>query len=276
MPELPEVETVRQSLIPHVLNKEIASVQVLYPRVFPKQTIDEGIARLTGEELLDIRRRGKYLIFLVSNDIWMIIHLRMTGQLLYVQDGSLPLAKHTSFLLEFKDGSHIRFVDQRKFGTVYVVDEGDVSEITGLRTLGPEPLSDQFTPRVLRDMLARDTKIKAVLLDQKRIAGLGNIYADEALYRAHIHPNRPASSLEVEEIERLYLAINEVLTEGIRFRGTTIKDFRSGYGEPGEFQKHLRVYGKRGEPCSLCGSLIERVRVAGRSSHYCPTCQKEG
>lgn len=275
MPELPEVETVRQSLLPKIIGKPIIKTEVYYNRVLPKNELDEFVLRVQQQTVLDIRRRGKFLLFALSSGDYLVIHLRMTGRLLYRDDKSQELAKHTSARFTFADNSELHFVDQRKFGTIYLLGEDELNQIPGLRTMGPEPLSQEFTHRRLGNIVRRNLKIKAILLDQKRIAGLGNIYVDESLFRAKIHPTKIGADLTVEEVERLYVSIREVLAEAIRHQGTTIRDYLTGSGATGQFQHHLQVYGKTGKECTRCGSIITKVRVAGRGSHFCPECQKE-
>ncbi len=274
MPELPEVETVRKSLLPFVCQKEITAVQINYPRVLPKNDSQEFIVTLIGDSIIDITRRGKYLLFAMESKLWMIIHLRMTGRLLYYADGKTPLAKHTSAIIGFRDGSQLRFVDQRKFGTIYYVAPSELSQIAGLHTMGPEPLCKEFTVNQLQNNLDRDIKVKGLLLDQKRLAGLGNIYADESLFRAGIHPSRLGSSLTALEVAGLYHSIQAVLTEAIALEGTTIRDYQTGWGTSGGYQHKLKVYGRRDEPCPQCQTPIAKIRIAGRSTHYCPNCQR--
>ena len=275
MPELPEVETVRQSITPHIINKTIVEVQIHYAKVLPKNNIEQFTRSVQSDKIIDIQRRGKYLLFLMESGFWMIIHLRMTGRLLYYKNSDAQLAKHTSAVFTFTDKSQLRFMDQRKFGTIYFLPELDLPTITGLYTIGPEPLSLEFTPQVLQKALASSgVKIKGFLLDQKRLAGLGNIYADEVLFRAKIHPAKPACQLSEEEIIALHESVQRVLQEAIDHHGTTIKDYRTGSGTKGEFQNYLQVYGQTKQPCAICSETILRMRIAGRSSHYCPSCQR--
>lgn len=274
MPELPEVETVKQTLVPLVVGKKITECQVLYPRVLPKNHVSEFTVEMIDQKINAIQRRGKYLLFMLDSHLLLVFHLRMTGQLVFYPEKSAPLAKHTSAIFTFFDGSDLRFIDQRKFGTIYLLPDSQIDIITGLYTLGPEPLSTELNSEILSEIVKSSRPIKAVLLDQKKIAGLGNIYTDEVLHRAKIHPNRPGSSLDVAEISALYQSIVIVLKEAIVAQGTTIRDYRTGSGSRGSFQNALQVYRKTGEACRTCNTLIERTTIAGRSSHFCPNCQR--
>ena len=276
MPELPEVETVRRSLLPVVLNKRIEAVEVPYERIVQQMEIATFQGQLLGQSFLDLSRRGKYLIFSLERGLELVAHLRMTGKLIYYSDSGIPQAKHTSAIFNFGSQGELRFEDVRKFGTLDLVREGEYTQIKGLDTLGVEPLSQDFTWQFLEDAVKnRSAKIKGFLLDQRHIAGLGNIYVDESLFMAQIHPERTAQSLKRAEIKRLHQAIQEVLTEAILGQGTTLRDYRTGYGREGSFQNRLQIYGKKGEKCPRCGVDLEHKKVAGRTSHYCPACQRE-
>lgn len=273
MPELPEVETVRRTLAPKVTGQRITRVEVLSPRAVRPQEPARFVAALTGETITSLDRKGKYLEFHLASGMLLLVHLRMTGRLVVVAR-NFPLTKHTAVVMEFANGQELHFIDQRKFGVMELVSETDKASV-GYRNLGPEPLRPDFTVAYLHEILAsRKAKIKGILLDQRLIAGLGNIYADEALFRARIHPERSGNSLTDTEIERLHQAICQVIEEGIAHRGTTIRDYVDGEGVGGEFQHYLRVYGREGQACPACGEPIRRVRVGGRSSYYCPKCQK--
>lgn len=276
MPELPEVETIRQSLLPVVLDKPLQTIKVNYERILQHISPGEFRRQLLGKSFLDLKRRGKYLIFLLDGDLELVTHLRMTGKLIYYSDQNIALAKHTSVIFNFKSGESLRFEDVRKFGTMNLVSAGDYEQIRGLYSLGVEPLSDEFNLDFFRH-LAKDrvVKIKGLLLEQSSIAGLGNIYADESLFMSGIHPERPANSLTEAELKKLYLAIKEVLQEAILGQGTTFSDYRTGYGMEGSFQNKLQIYGKKGEKCPRCGVDLEHKKVVGRTSHYCPSCQRE-
>ncbi|NLM41638.1 MAG: DNA-formamidopyrimidine glycosylase [Firmicutes bacterium] len=276
MPELPEVETVRRSLLPVVLAKPISSVDIFTERIVQNRPADEFRDLLVGRSFVDLTRRGKYLLFALEGGWELVAHLRMTGRLIYYSSPSIPLAKHTSAVFRFGAEGELRFEDVRKFGTLDLVPAGDYRSVKGLYTLGVEPLSEAFTLDRFQELVhGRKTKIKSLLLDQTKIAGLGNIYADESLFMAGIHPERSAESLTAEELERLHTAIREVLQLAIEHQGTTFRDYRTGFGREGSFQNQLQIYGKKGEECPRCGVSLQYRKVAGRTSHFCPHCQRE-
>ncbi len=262
MPELPEVETIARELKPFLEGKRIAKVEILKPEL----TVGISPEVLEGKTINRVRRRGKYLILDLSDGSGLLFHLRLTGRL-YLNPGP---EVNPGLLIHTEDRLTLSFHDPRKLGRAYWHPAPD--EFLGF--LGPEPLDEGFTPQELRQILSgRKAAVKAVLLDQRSLAGIGNIYADEALFLAGINPRRPASTLSPEEGERLYQAIQEVLVEGIERHGTTFSAYRDAFGRRGENQLSLRVFRRTGKPCPRCGTPIERIRVAGRSSHYCPKCQ---
>lgn len=274
MPELPEVETIRRSLQDKIKGKTLTGVDVFLEKMVKSFGVESLDAKLNGRKITRLDRRGKYLIIHLSGGLAMVIHLRMTGQLLYCSPEQ-ETHKHTHVVFHFNDERELRFVDQRQFGKVQLVPVKELNTVSGLKTLGVEPLSDDFTREYLkRELKNKRTKIKSLLLDQTFIAGIGNIYADEALFRSMIHPERVASALNIREVSRLFIAIKEVLIEGIENRGTSIKDYIDGDGAQGTNQGNLRVYGRDGEPCMKCGRVIEKINVGGRSSHFCSKCQK--
>ncbi|GAB4256539.1 DNA-formamidopyrimidine glycosylase [Thermincola ferriacetica] len=274
MPELPEVETVKRSLEEKLLGKSIQHVDIFMDKVIKEPSVEEFQQILAGREILNLGRRGKYLLLYLSGGYVIVFHLRMTGQLIY-SERTAGRAKHTHLVFRLSDDNELRFTDQRQFGRVYLLPDDRLDRITGLRTMGVEPLTEEFTKEFLKKELKRKrTKIKVLLLDQTFIAGIGNIYADEALFRAKINPGRLASTLNQREISRLHRAIVEVLTEGIENRGTSIKDYVDGEGKSGNYQDLLKVYGKEEKPCPVCGSVILRKKIGGRSSYYCGRCQK--
>lgn len=275
MPELPEVETVRRSLTGEVVGLQILDCRVLYPRVLPAHEKTAFCEELLGRLICDIRRRGKYLLFVLDNDHYLVVHLRMTGQLLLYGTEAPKPHHHTSVVLELSSNKQLHFHDQRRFGTFYLLSELNLNSVEGLRTLGPEPLSDSFTVEYLERAVQSKSPIKSVLLNQRRIAGLGNIYADEVLYRAGIAPTALGSALQRPAIERLHRAVQTVLQEAVDLGGTTIRDYVNGRHARGSFQNRLQVYGQAGEPCPRCAATIRRLKISGRSSHFCPNCQKE-
>lgn len=277
MQELPEVETIarvlrqgRESQSEALIGRRISAAHVLWKRTLTKITSQEFRSRIVGQTINDISRRGKYLVFTLTPDT-MLIHLRMSGDMRVeaVIDGggnSVPERKHDRLLLEFENGLRLAFNDTRKFGRVWLVQ--DPQEI--LADLGPEPLEPQLNAEKFHAMLnGRSRQIKPLLMDQHFLAGLGNIYTDEALHLAKIHPLRQSDQLSPLETGRLLETIREVLTEGIRRNGASIDWVYRG----GDFQNYFHVYGRAGEACLECGSLIQRMVVGQRGTHICPTCQ---
>jgi len=278
MPEMPEVETIVRSLRDRILGQTVAHAEVGWSRSIARPSPDEFSEQVIGRRLVDVTRRGKFTIVRLAPPKLLVVHLGMTGQLLVDQerDANAPPSAHqdahTRVLIRFVSGMALRLDDVRKFGRVYLVDE--VGEVPLLCDLGPEPLSDDFTPRAFRQLLQRHHRqIKPLLLDQRVLAGLGNIYADESLWQARIHPLRPSHTLTVDEVARLHQAIRTVLTQAVQNRGTTLRDYRDPQGEPGHNQSLLSVYRLDGELCRRCGQVIRRTKVGGRGTHYCPACQ---
>ncbi|MFS8910199.1 DNA-formamidopyrimidine glycosylase [Synechococcus sp. H60.3] len=275
MPELPEVETVRRDLQRLTLGLRILAVEVLLPRTvaYPgKEEFEQGLA---GTCLTQWQRRGKYLLGSLDSGAVLGVHLRMTGQLLWVQ-GSAPLPVHTRVRLRLEQGWELRFVDLRTFGQMWLVPAGVEPEtvIPALQSLGPEPLSPAFSEIYFQAALQKSRRpIKTALLDQGLVAGVGNIYADEALFLSGIHPLTPASQLSDAAKSRLRQALIEVLRVGLEQRGTTLRDYRDLRGLNGNYQGQAWVYGREGDPCRLCGTPIQRLKLAGRSAHFCPRCQ---
>lgn len=270
MPELPEVETFRRLLLrgyngmPSVLGKVIQGAHVLWDGILVTPSANEFRERVPGQQVDDIGRRGKHLILHFSTDS-LILHPRMSGEVL-LESQDNPVSKHCRLSLDFKDGTRLAFINIRKFGRVWLT--GQPEEV--LCHLGPEPLSDTFTPQKLYAILQNaHRQLKYMLLDQHVIAGLGNIYTDEALYLAKLHPKTKSDTLSRSETERLWNAIRKVLREGIENQGTSIDWIYRG----GENQKYLHVYNKDGDPCERCGNPIQKITIAQRGTHLCPTCQ---
>lgn len=272
MPELPEVETVARTIEPQIIGRRITGIEILdWERMVETPPIEDFRPLIVGRQIKAVSRRAKWLIITLDAGWSLAIHLRMSGTLFVAQSGE-TLDKHTHLVLGLDDGRRFCFRDIRKFGKVRLIDQSGLSQLD--QHHGLEPLSESFTPEALAGLLVgRPTKIKALLLDQSRIAGLGNIYTDEALWRAHIHPTRAAGSLSSSEIVALHEAICHVLRLGIHYGGSTLRDFQNGFGERGQTQEHFTVYGRTNQPCERCGSPIERILVAQRSTHYCPECQ---
>jgi len=275
MPELPEVETVRRTLEPNLLGKKINGIAVNLPKLIkiPQSDAETFKGILVGGKFIDIKRRGKYLLFYMDNAWVLVIHLRMTGRLLYVNNKE-NIEKHTHLIFYLDDGNELRFHDIRQFGLIYLVPIHQLDLISGLKNLGPEPLNEEFTFSCLKEVLkGKKQKAKVFLLDQRCIAGIGNIYADEILFQAGIHPEKTVDNLTEEKRKALWQAVKDRLGAGVEHRGTSIKDYVDSYGKAGAFQHHLKVYGKAGQPCPRCGSQIERIKVGGRSTAFCPKCQ---
>ncbi|MCE5287509.1 MAG: DNA-formamidopyrimidine glycosylase [Pelosinus sp.] len=274
MPEMPEVETIRRSLCEKVTGRTIANVEVLLPRLIKWPAPYEFQAVVSKKTIRELRRHGKYLLFYLEDAMIMIVHLRMTGRLQYVTK-DMARDKYARIIFCLDNGDALIYADTRTLGTLYVLPEEELWRISGLSQLGPEPLSPEFTLDYFSDKIKRrQGKIKTLLLDQKVIGGLGNIYVDESLAIAKILPERIAASLSQTEAASLYQAINQVIAEGIEHGGTTFRDYRDGEGKSGSHQNYLLVYGRKGQPCKTCGTPIEWKEVAGRGTHYCPYCQR--
>lgn len=275
MPELPEVETIVRRLRPALAGRRIERVQVHWARTIAAPSAAQFVRRLRGQTIASLDRRAKYLLFELSSGASVITHLRMTGDFSFAQTGAKP-GPHVRVRFALDNGTELRFTDPRKFGRITLAE--DPAQVLG--HLGPEPLSRRFTPAVLASILAgRPTPIKPFLLNQERIAGLGNIYADEALHYAAIHPRRPAGSLRPDEIDKLHAGIQSVLRKGIRLGGSTLADgrFRDPYGREGRMQAEFAVYHdpRRGPKlCARCGTPIVLQVIAQRSAHFCPGCQR--
>jgi len=274
MPELPEVESVRRSLEPALVGRRITGLEVgAFTGVLGGRDPAYAAAMVTDRRVTAIRRRGKYLLIDLDDGSGIEIHLRMTGHL-ELTDVTAPAIWFQHLVIHLDSGQDVRFADQRKFGRV-IVHEGNPE--LGLKTkLGPEPLDDRFTATVLAAILAkRSSPIKSILLDQTAIAGIGNIYADEALFRARIHPLSPGKTLSHVQIKRLHREIRLVLRNGIERGGTSFSDYRDANGELGSNQFHLLVYGKgrKGGACPRCSQPLQHLVLSGRTSHFCPNCQ---
>ncbi len=270
MPELPEVETFVRALRRPLLGRTIVAARNDWPRHVALPTVEELAARIAGRRIEAIERRGKYLVFSLSDDETLLIHLKMTGHLSVVPADTPPDPyAHTVFALD--DGRELRFRDPRKFGRVYLV--RDPALVVG--PLGPEPLTDDFTAEQLAARLAgRRRVLKPLLLDQTFVAGIGNIYADEALFDAGLRPTRRSDTLTPEETAALPRAIRKVLALGIEREGASISTYVKPDGEKGDMQNAVAVFRRTGQTCYRCGGPIERIVLGGRSTHYCPNCQR--
>ena len=288
MPELPEVETVRRQLLKKVKDKRIKGLEVFHAKtVAHDETIED---RLVGKTIADIERVGKLLIFSFKRDknLFMLVHLKMTGQFFYVEDDEVVIGgghsmseadveefpgRHTRLAIYFIDKSTLYFNDMRLFGYVKVVDAKTMEKAKA--GFGPEPIDKAFDKEWFADAVRkRNAPVKAVLLDQAFVSGLGNIYVDEALWRSYVRPTRKASKLTKKEARDIAAASGAVMLESIKAGGTTFQSFADTSGRRGGFKKKLQVFGKEGSPCPRCDSIIKKIRLAGRGTHYCPVCQK--
>lgn len=273
MPELPEVETVRRSLLDKIVGRRIHALRLTdFPGVLGADRAEDVQARVEGRQVARIRRRAKYLLLDLDDDTTIVVHLRMTGKLSVVPHDEPPL-RFERLAIELDDGFDLRFSDQRKFGRVLHIQDDELARLE--QRLGREPLEPEFSAAWLQErLLRRPGKIKAVLLDQGLIGGLGNIYVDESLFRAGIHPERRANTLTADEVQRVHRAIRDVLRAAVAGQGTTFSSFEDAAGNPGRYGGRLRVYGRGGKgPCPVCGAPLERIIVGGRGTSFCPRCQ---
>jgi formamidopyrimidine-DNA glycosylase len=274
MPELPEVETVRRALEPALVGRTIERAEIVDARLTRPEEPQLVAAELDGERVAAVERRGKYLVIRFQSRRALLVHLRMTGSFRTTRDGEGDEDPYRRAVVSLDDGSDVAYRDVRRFGTWLLLEPDEVEPYLAVR-LGPEPLEERFTPRVLRDRLAgRRAPLKAALLDQRTVAGLGNIYADEALWRAKLHPRREAGTLTAAEIRRAHTGIREALEMGVARQGSTLRDYRQPDGASGSMQDEFKAYGRLGEPCERCGTPIDRIVVGGRGTWYCPRCQR--
>jgi formamidopyrimidine-DNA glycosylase len=272
MPELPEVETVRASLEPRLVGRRFEDVEIHDSRLTRPIEPAEVAAELLGERVAAVDRRGKYLIVRFKRGPVLLIHLRMTGNIVHSRNGAGG-GPHVRAVVKLDDGSDVIYRDIRRFGTWLVLSADEADAYLAAR-LGLEPLESEFSARDLGQRLAgRRAPVKGALLDQRTLAGVGNIYADEALWRAGIDPRRPAGALEKREVGRLHRGIRRALEAGIARQGATLRDYRTPDGAEGGMQHEFNVYGRAGEPCPRCETPVEKTRIAGRGTWFCPGCQ---
>jgi formamidopyrimidine-DNA glycosylase len=275
VPELPEVETIRSGLAPGLAGRTLERVVIRDPRLTRPEPPEAVAAALTGERVADVRRRGKYLVVAFESGRHLLVHLRMTGTVLHPATEGREDETHVRAVVRLDDGSDVVYRDVRRFGTWELLEPGELEEYFAARRLGGEPLERGFTSARLATALAgRRLPVKAALLDQRAVAGVGNIYADEALWYARVHPLAPAGELDAAQVAALRNGIRKALRLGIRRQGATLRDYRGAGGESGSMQDEFRVYGREGEPCGRCGTPIAKTRVAGRGAWYCPSCQQ--
>ena len=272
MPELPEVEHAARSLGAQIVGRTIVAVTRLdWERMVETPAVEQFVELLRGRQVLAAGRRAKWVVLTLDDGWALALHLRMSGSITVHGPGAHPDA-YTHLVLLLDDGRQVFFHDTRKFGRARLLDSAGLAALEGAH--GVEPLSDAFTPDLLAGLLRRRARLKPLLLDQKVIAGIGNIYADEALWNAQLHPLCSSHSLSDDEIARLHSGIRLALLQGLEHGGSTLRDYRNGYGEPGSNQEHFNVYDRRGQPCPRCGTPIEKIVVGQRGTHLCPFCQR--
>ena len=278
--ELPEVEVMRRDLEKDVVGRKIAAAEVRPSknamRIIRRHGRRKEFAdRLIGRKVLKSDRRGKYVLLSLDNGDVLVVHFAMSGQ--FVRGNKrVPLPPHTHVVITFQQGGDLRFVDPRTFGEMFVTTGDGLGKVKELQHIAIDPLDHVFTWQSFGGQMAqRESKLKQLLMDQKFISGLGNIYSDEVLFAAGLRHDRLSDTLSSQEVRRLYRSLQEVLQEAIRYRGTTLEDeaYLDLFGKPGEFQNELKVYGRQGQPCRRCRTPIETVKVSGRSAYFCPQCQ---
>lgn len=268
MPELPEIETIKRSL-QDVEGACITALTINRPEVIRGQEYEP--ATICGQTIREVKRRGKFLIIKLNTPYYLILHMGMSGRFYLTEEDTMLTEPHVHVIIRLDRGYKMVYQDARRFGGVWFITDCD----RFFARMGPEPLSRQFNASYLAKVLeGRKAPVKNLILDQHLVAGIGNIYADESLFAAHIRPDRAAGTLTADEIGRLCTAIKKVLKTSIAERGTTFRDYRDGYNQKGGFQNYLKVYGKKNDPCPVCGRLLKVIRIGGRSSHFCETCQK--
>jgi formamidopyrimidine-DNA glycosylase len=274
VPELPEVETIRSSLAPALTGRILERVEIRDPRLTRPEPPEAVAATLEGERVAEVGRRGKYLVVEFESGRHLLVHLRMTGSVLHPAPDGWSDDPYVRAVVRLDNGSDVVYRDVRRFGTWDLLEPGELAGYVAARRLGPEPLGRTFTKvRLAQALAGRRASVKAALLDQRAAAGVGNIYADEALWYARINPLTPAGALGDEEIDALRAGVRKALRLGIRRQGATLRDYRGADGSRGRMQDEFHVYGRKGEPCERCGTPIAKTRVAGRATWYCPTCQ---
>src|SRR5229473_5071674 len=273
MPELPEVETIVADLRPHLVGRTIVRAELPFPTIVRHPEPEEFVDAVAGMRINGMRRRGKFILMELDNDLLLVVHLGMTGQLRLV-DPATPIEKHTHAIFTLDDGRELRYRDPRRFGRLLLGSQESLLASKKLPRLGPEPIDPAFASEELyRSLRKRHTSLKAVLLDQGAIAGVGNIYADESMHRARLRPDRIAAGLSRKSAKRLHESLRDSLLMAIRNRGSSVDTYRDAWGELGGQQEKLLVYGRAGEPCVTCGRPLATVRIAGRSTVFCRHCQ---
>lgn len=274
MPELPEVEIIRRIIEPQIKGQKIELVDIRNTQIIARPDADEFSELLTGRVISHMSRRGKFLTIHFENEDQLVLHLRMTGQLL-VMPKEMEVEKHTHLILFLSDGNQIRYIDVRRFGRFWYLKKEEADVFTGQDKLGIEPTDEKITSLLLKNMLGKRKKsIKEMLHDQSIIAGIGNIYSDEILYAAEIYPEKKCIDLEDNEWKRLAEKIPEIITWGIDINEMTPEEYMAGKGKEYRNMPNLKAYGQAGKPCSRCGALMKKITIGGRSSTFCPICQR--
>lgn len=272
MPEIAEVETVRNTLKSMILNKKIVDVNIIYPKII-ESDIKDFKDILIGRKFIDIDRIGKWLMFDL-NDYYLLSHLRMEGKY-FVKKSTDDIVKHEHIIISFEDGTDLRYHDTRKFGRMNLVKKSDIDKVEAIKKQGIEANSDKLTKEYLYDKIHKKNKpIKSLLLDQTIISGLGNIYANEVMFDARINPNKLGKDISLKDCNLIVKASKKIIDAAIKDGGTTIKSYTSSLGVTGRFQQHLMVHKREGQECKVCGTLIENIKIGGRSTYFCPKCQK--
>ena len=272
IPELPEVETIRRDLEKEIVGHKIVDLWWDVPKML--QPSPEAVQKIVGRHIVSAGRIGKLLLIGIENDGTLGIHLKLSGRV-FIRKADDPEDRFTHITFKLDDGRELRFTDFRKFGYAKLIENGkELKKITD--EYGPEPFTPSFTLDALKNVLSKTYRaVKTVIMDQKKIAGVGNIYADEALWYAKLHPETPANKIKEKDAEALYQGIIKSLEQGIEDRGTSVDDYLDIYGKEGFHAKHLNVFRQNGEPCPRCGTIIRKIRVGGRGTHFCPKCQVE-
>lgn len=274
MPELPEVETIVTDLRPHLVGRTIVRCELSFPTIVRHPEPELFIDGVVDQKIESVTRRGKYIFIGLSDELLLVIHLGMSGHLTVV-DPVAPLEKHTHAVFFLDDGRQLRYRDARRFGRLLLGDEQTLLSSKKMPRLGPEPIDPAFAPDELyRRLHKRRAPLKAVLLDQKALAGIGNIYADESLHRARLRPDRIAATVSHRSAQRLHESLRESLRAAIENRGSSVDTYRDAWGEVGGQQEKLLVYGRAGEPCFTCGRPLSTKRIAGRTTVFCRHCQR--
>jgi formamidopyrimidine-DNA glycosylase len=274
MPELPEVETIVADLRPHLVGRTIVRCELRFPTIVRHPEPEVFIDSITGLKIEAVGRRGKFILIALGTDRLLVVHLGMSGQLRLIDAGS-EIANHTHAIFDLDDGRQLRYRDPRRFGRLLLGTEEELLLSGTLPKLGPEPIDPAFgADELFRRFRRRRAPLKAVLLDQATVAGVGNIYADESLHRARLRPDRAAGSLSRKSVARLHESLRDSLVIAIRNRGSSVDTYRDAWGEVGNQQESLLVYGRAGQPCFTCGRPLSLVRIAGRSTVFCRRCQR--